>query len=302
MRLNTPILFIVFNRFELTKSVFEEIKFAKPAKLYIAADGHRSQVTNESKITNEIQQYLLNNINWDCQVFTKFNKENLGCRDAVSSAITWFFENEEMGIILEDDCLPSKSFFKFCEHSLLRYKNDLRIWHIAGNSLIPTKLNQKMSESYYFSSFNHIWGWATWANRWKFYDVNLLNIQNKDFLKKHFKYNRHQKYWSIVFDKIKAKKIDTWDYQWTFTCWYNDGLSVVPMKNLITNIGFGIDATHTQNANSNLDNLKKYEIEKINDPIEIKRNNKFDKYILNNIFIPPIYTKIFNKLKRLFNK
>ena len=301
MNLNIPILFIVFNRFDQTKSVFDEIRLAKPAKLYIAADGHRSCVTNESKKTNEIQQYLLNNIDWDCNVFTKFNKDNLGCRNAVSSAITWFFENEEMGIILEDDCLPTNSFFKFCEHSLLRYKDDFRIWHIAGNSLISLKLNQESRETYYFSKFNHIWGWATWANRWKFYDVNLQNIKNNEFIKKQFKYPRYQKYWTNIFNKIKSNKIDTWDYQWTFTCWYYNGLSIVPMKNLVTNIGFGIDATHTQNANSNLHNLQKYEIETIIDPMEIKRNNKFDTFILKKIFIPPIYTKILNKLKQIFS-
>ena len=293
-----PILLIVFNRLEQTKIVFEEIKKIRPTKLYISADGPRQYIKNEDKITSNIHNYLINNIDWPCDVSFKRNEINKGCRVAVSEGITWFFENEEMGIILEDDCLPSSSFFKLCKHLLLKYKDDKTIWHISGNTVIPEKFSKKYNTTYYFSIFNHIWGWATWSDRWKYYDVDLKNIDNIDFLKKFFTKPKEINYWSNIFKKIQSNDIDTWDYQWTFTCWKNNALSIVPKINLITNIGFGKDATHTLQTNSTLENLEKFEINEIIDTDDIKRNIMFDKYVLRKIFIPSTLDKILNRLKQ----
>ena len=170
-KFNTSILFLIFNRPEETKRVFESIKEAKPSKLYLASDGPRSHVIDEEKIVSEVKLNVLNAIDWDCEVKTLFREKNLGCKIAVSEAISWFFDHEDQGIILEDDCLPSQSFYRFCEELLNIYKNDLRIWHISGDNF--QNGIARSEESYYYSKFSHVWGWATWKDRWQHYDVMM---------------------------------------------------------------------------------------------------------------------------------
>ena len=113
--LSTAVLFLVFNRLDTTKEVFKAIRKAKPSRIYIASDGPRKIKNNEADKVKEVRSYIINNIDWQCDVNTLFREENLGCKIAVSTAIDWFFDNEEQGIILEDDCFPSQSFFWFCE-------------------------------------------------------------------------------------------------------------------------------------------------------------------------------------------
>ena len=182
--LNTAVLFLVFNRIDTTKKVFEAIRQAKPPRLYIAADGARESKDEEEKV-NAVRDYVSSNIDWDCEIKTLFNEKNLGCKMAVSGAIDWFFDNEEMGIILEDDCLPSQSFFWFCEEMLAKYKDDMRVWHVAGNNF---HFGWKRDEdySYYFGGiYGSIWGWASWRTRWNHYDVEMKNydeVKSKKYL------------------------------------------------------------------------------------------------------------------------
>ena len=153
--LNTPILFLIFNRLDTTKKVFETIKKNKPSKLYIASDGARVHKQGEKEIVQQVRDFVLENIDWNCEVQTLLRQENLGCKEAVSSAISWFFKNEEMGIILEDDCLPDDSFFYFCQDLLIKYQNDTRIWLITGtNDLVEDVSTDK--EAYYFSKYEHL--------------------------------------------------------------------------------------------------------------------------------------------------
>lgn len=249
--LNTAVLFLVFNRLDVTKQVFQAIRQAKPPRLYIAADGARKNKEGEAEKVIVVRNHILDNIDWDCEVKTLFREENLGCKYAVSGAIDWFFEQEEMGIILEDDCLPSQSFFWFCEELLERYKNDRRVWHISGDNFQEGVARGE--GDYYFSKYNHIWGWASWADRWEHYNVEMNTYQGfkaSNEIINIFSKKNHQKYWSDVFQKVEKGQIDTWDYQWTYTVLANSGLSILPNKNLISNIGFGPDATHTMNLES----------------------------------------------------
>lgn len=259
--LDIAVLFLVFNRLDTTKQVFEAIRLAKPQRLYIAADGARDSREDEAAKVKLVRDYVMNNIDWNCEVKTLFRDENLGCKSAVSGAIDWFFDKEEMGIILEDDCLPSQSFFWFCEELLLKYKDDMRVWHISGDNF--QNGIKRGDADYYFSKFNHIWGWATWKNRWKSYDVNLHEynkFKSNDLIKNIWGDKVKQEYWTGIFNKVSNNKIDTWDYQWTYTCWVNGGLSILPNINLIKNIGFGIDATHTLLNNSELSNLENFDV------------------------------------------
>ncbi len=276
--------------------VFGAIRKAKPPKLYIAADGARSSREGEAEKVKAVRDYVLNNIDWDCSVQTLFREKNLGCKYAVSSGITWFFENEEMGIVLEDDCLPSQSFFWFCEELLGRYKGDMRIWHIGGTNL--QKTNWRGDGDYYFSKYSHVWGWASWANRWKYYDVELDNFKNSNLLDGVFEKPLVIKYWTNLFDIMKEKKINTWDYQWVFTIWKNEGLALLPNVNMVSNIGFGSDATHTKNYEQAAEN---FELTVSKHPSQIVIDNKADEFTFEHHYRPKsIFERIIKKLKKYF--
>ncbi len=295
--LNTAVLFLVFNRPDTTKQVFDTIRKAKPPRLYVAADGARESKDGEIHKVEAVREYINQHIDWECEVKTLFREQNYGCKMAVSGAIDCFFENEEMGIILEDDCLPSQSFFWFCEELLERYKDDMRVGQISGNNF--QKGIRRGDADYYFSIHNHIWGWASWANRWKNYDVDLKKIKNSNFVETIFSNKKTIKYWKDIFKAMKQQKIDTWDYQWTFTLWYNKQLTILPNNNLIENIGFGIDATHTT-GESELGNLKAYELVLKNHPKEIIRDLEADKFTDKTVFQnKSFFVRVANKLKKM---
>jgi len=172
VKFETPILFIIFNRIETTKLVFEAIKKIRPRKLYLAADGSNNNDLEEVKKINEVRDYVLSNIDWKCEIHKLFRDKNLGCKYAVSGAISWFFKNEEKGIILEDDCLPSKSFFWFCDYLLKKYQNENQIMHIAGMTYVEKKPIPE-NYSYHFCKVGGIWGWATWKRAWRRYEIEM---------------------------------------------------------------------------------------------------------------------------------
>jgi hypothetical protein len=297
--LKTPVLFLIFNRLETTKKVFEEIRKAKPPKLYIASDGPREYKVGELEKVKAVRDYVLNNIDWDCEVKTLFREKNLGCGRAVSGAITWFFENEEMGIILEDDCLPSQSFFWFCEELLKRYKDDMRIWHIGGCNFQDGK--KRGEGDYYFSVINHVWGWASWANRWKYYDFELKNINDDRFIENYWE-GFALKYWKKIFWTMKNLEIDTWDYQWTFTMWYYKGLAILPNVNLISNIGFGQDATHTIYEDKKVSKLPIQNLVLNQHPSKIERNTEADIYTYYRNFHIPVWMRLMGSISKVMPK
>lgn len=242
----SAILFMVFNRPEQTARVFEEIRKVKPLRLYIAGDGAREDRPKEAEIVEEVRKIVLNKIDWKCDVHTLFRTKNLGCKLAVSTSIDWFFINEEEGIILEDDCLPSNYFFKFCDEMLEVYRSNKSIGMISGSNLI--KNSTYIKSDYYYSKYVLIWGWASWRNRWSGeYDVDMKSwpTVKKTNSEWHYGDKSEVKSWSSIFDAVYNGQIDTWDYQWVFTNWINQRLNIVPRVNLISNIGFGSDATHT---------------------------------------------------------
>lgn len=242
----SPVLFLIFNRPGVTFQVFEKIREAQPSRLYVAADGPRPD-KNEAVLCKETRA-VIEKVDWKCEVRTLFRDSNLGCRNAVSSAIDWFFHNEEEGIILEDDCLPSNDFFFFCDTLLERYRNDTRVRHISGCNLQGGKVWG--DGSYYFSNLTHVWGWASWRRVWADYDKELkpyssYNIREK--LLNIFSEPLITDTWETIFNAVKAGKMDTWDYQLTFINFFNNSLSVIPNQNLISNMGFDASATHTKN-------------------------------------------------------
>jgi hypothetical protein len=302
--LNTPILFLIFNRPDTTKLVFETIKKAQPTRLYIAADGARNYKENEETICLQTKELVLKNIDWKCEVKTLFRTQNLGCKQAVSEAINWFFENEEQGIILEDDCLPEMSFFKFCEQMLEYYKNDAKVFHIGGNNL---QNGQKRGDaSYYFSHLNHIWGWATWKRAWKNYDIELKNwdsFKKSGGMNSIFHDREVRNYYKKHIDELIEKQVDTWDLQWTASMWMGGGIAILPNVNLIQNIGFGAEATHTTNPNNKLANLSTKPIEfPLVHPINAQILNEADHFSYYYYFKIPFLRKIRKILVRVKRK
>jgi hypothetical protein len=250
----TPILFLIFNREDTTRQVFEAIRRQRPKYLFVAADGARKNKPGEIETCRRVRD-IATQIDWDCELKTLFRDENLGCKIAVSSAITWFFDNVEQGIILEDDCLPDSSFFPYCEELLNRYKDDDRIGHISGNCFLPDTVDKNYS--YNFCSFSHIWGWASWRRVWKNYDVNF-SYWGK------YKYDKEKR--NSIFNSIREKiyfssfisntlsnenRINTWDVQYLFMLRVQNQLSLYPGVNLVTNIGLNSElATHTSKKNN----------------------------------------------------
>lgn len=239
-----PILFLIFNRPETTIRVFESIRNARPAHLFVAADGPRADIPGETQICAEVRS-IVDQVDWPCEVKTRFNDHNLGCRHGVSSAITWFFDNVEAGIILEDDCLPNPTFFEFCSVLLVRYEKDSRIGMISGNNFCPKLYESEFS--YSFSRHGLIWGWATWKRAWDEYLTgHLLSEIEMDLVKANISQNRHfaEYWWKGACAAIRGE-LDTWDYLWGVTRYRNNFLVIRPKVNLVANIGFGSDATHT---------------------------------------------------------
>ncbi len=300
-QLSTPILFIVFNRPDTTEQVFQAIRNIRPAKLYIAADGPRTNKEGEDEKCNETRK-ITENIDWPCDVFRKYSDKNLGCKMGVSSAISWFFEHEEMGIILEDDCLPHPSFFPFCQELLGKYKDVDEVKMITGDNFFFGK--KFGDESYYFSYFQNIWGWATWRRVWNTNDLDMVDLDSylasKDFKEL---YNKDmQRHWEKLFRHVKNKKIDTWDTQWSYTVLKASGLTIIPNVNLISNIGFGENATHTKKDDILLSRIPVEEIGELVHPKEIVVNPKVDELLFYSLFYKSFFQKIVIRIKSLLGK
>ncbi len=253
--IKTPVAFIIFKRPDTTEKIFEAIREAKPPKLLVVADGARGDCPGEAEKCKAARA-IIDRIDWDCELLTNYSEINLGCKQRVSSGLDWVFNNVEEAIILEDDCLPHPSFFRFCEELLNYYRDDKRIMVISGDNF---QFGRKRTEySYYFSRYNHCWGWATWRRAWQYYDIDMKlwsKIRDGNWLKFILEEPRTVKYWSKIFQAVYDVYINTWDYQWTFACWLQSGLTVLPNVNLVSNIGFGTEGTHTTDSRNSLANL-----------------------------------------------
>jgi hypothetical protein len=297
----SPVLFLFFNRIETSNIVFNTIKEVRPKKLYLASDGARKSVENELNIVREIRNLILSKIDWECEVFTLFRDENLGCRNAVSNAISWFFDHEEQGIIIEDDCLTNTDFFRFCDEMLNKYQDNDKIGHISGINFHKFTYGDG---DYYFSKLTHVWGWATWRRVWLKYDIEMKDLElfetndklkdlTNNFIIKYFMYK--------LFNKTKNGFINTWDYQYFYSNLKNNYISIQSNYNLVSNIGFDGSGTHTKDANSPFANMPLQNMpQNIKQPLNIKIEKKADnlilklespsflsifKYVLKNIYL-----------------
>ncbi|RZK10772.1 MAG: hypothetical protein EOO46_09395 [Flavobacterium sp.] len=295
---------VTFNRPDTTKQVFEKIKELKPQKLYIYSDAPREGHENDGIKVAETRS-IFEEIDWDCDVHRSYQIKNLGCGPGVSHAINWVFQNEEMAIILEDDCVPHLSFFSFCKEMLLKYKDDTRIMHIAG-----TRWSQeyKLDDcDYFFSRIGHIWGWATWRRAWSNYDFQMSSWNEYRASKKTlqiFNDRRIAKFWDGAFEYVfLQEKKHTWDYQWQFALFANDGLSIVPNVNLISNIGTtGVHASNNASPNLFKKTFRWQNNEK--HPSSKLPNLEFERYHMHNHFPVkyPLRKRLTGAIQRLFKQ
>lgn len=264
--LTAPVVFVIFNRPDTTVKVFNEIKKARPAKLYVIADGPRENVPDDKDRCRETRS-VIDNVDWDCEVMKNYSEVNLGCGIRPSSGFSWVFEQEEYAIILEDDCVPSQSFFKFCQEMLILYKDDTRIWVVSGNNY--TEERKRNKDSYFFSRYGHSWGWATWKRAWEHFDYYMKTwpkFRDRKYMYDIFNSKKEIEYFTKNFNNVYKDPSSVWDYQFAFTIFSNGGLSIVPSSNLVTNIGFV--GTHSNQKN-------KYHKRPVNDKFEVIKHPDF---------------------------
>ena len=248
--INTPVLFLGFNRPDLARVVLARLRECGVRRLYVALDGPRSGNARDLELCNSMKD-LIDAIDWADEKVVLERSENLGCGLAVSSAISWFFEHVDRGIIVEDDCLPDPSFFQFCEEMLIRYESKPEVWSVAGTSLIPDFL--KSSQSHFFSKYSGIWGWATWRRAWETYSYDLSCLNARDWsevVDRECDNPVERRYWHHILQMMLQGQIDTWDFQVQFCSWRANAVHVTSSVNLVQNLGFRSDATHTINSSS----------------------------------------------------
>ncbi|QSA99631.1 nucleotide-diphospho-sugar transferase [Methylomonas sp. EFPC1] len=289
--MKSPILLLVFNRPHTTLQVFESIRRARPPKLYVAADGPRRNVSDDIRLCAEVRN-VINLVDWPCEVKTLYSDDNLGCKFGPIKGISWFFENEEEGIVLEDDVLPISTFFTYCDELLERYRENQHVGVISGCNLISRQFCPETS--YFFTRYNQIWGWATWRRAWSKYDHSMSawpswrdqgGLESMSSGSKVFEY-----YWKRLFNATyyNSKNVTWWDYQWAFSCWFHGMLGVQPKTNQITNIGFGEagKGTHTTTTVPKYisESSPKPLIFPLNHPEEIARNFVAEALIDKHVF------------------
>jgi hypothetical protein len=301
-RLNTPVALLIFNRPDTTERVFNAIAKARPPKLLVVADGPRPQREGEAEFCAQTRA-IINRVDWDCEVITEFADSNMGCKRRVASGIDWIFEQVEEAIILEDDCLPDPSFFRYCEEMLKRYRDNERVGMVSGGNLQFGR--QRGSGSYYFSKYTHIWGWASWRRAWTHYDRDLTlwpEFRDQGLLTQLFETSGEQEYWRNSFQWVHEGSLDTWDVSWTFTAITHGMLQVVPNVNLISNIGFGANATHTHVVGVHA-NMPTQPIEfPLVHPTFVLADIEADRYIAQDQLAPSFMKRKWRRIQRMFGK
>lgn len=272
-----PVLVLGFNRPNLVVDLFKSLANVQPKKIYFAVDGPRYNNHTDGELVAKVQD-ALSVINWKCEIYTLFRESNLGLKRAVIEAIDWVFENEEVAIILEDDCLPIDEFFPFCAEALEKYWLDSKVMQISGNCFVP--VSDLNCNKYYFSTLNDIWGWATWRRSWQLFEREIPDSKSPQLKKRLNDYflKRDISRWFIRYvAEAAASDSQVWSTQWTLTLINNQGYSLVPQTNLVRNVGFSGDATHmTDKAFQIYDKFEPRGILSHRYPIGISANRELD--------------------------
>ena len=281
---DTPVLLIAWRRPDTTRQVINSLRHLAPSQVYVASDGPPARQDVAAKV-RETRSLIEQEIDWPCRLELNFASINQGCGHGPISAINWFFEQVEEGIVLEDDCLPRHDFLPFCADLLQRYRHDRRVWTITGTNYQNGQW--RGDGSYYFSQYHHSWGWATWRDRWQHNDPDLIRwptLKDSGLLASIFNDPVELAYWSGIWSGLHVQgAADVWDYQWAFTCFSNHGLTVTPNTTLVANIGFGEDSTHTSSEGP-LNVMGTAEVMPLRHPTFVLRDQEADLYTFDHWF------------------
>ena len=283
MEKSVPVLFLIFNRPATTQKVFDEIKQVKPSKLFISADGPREGNINDELLCKQVRK-ISDQVDWECDVKYLYRDKNLGCRLAITSGIDWFFEHVDEGIILEDDCLPSKSFFWLCSELLEKYRDNDNVMQINGNFYLDGLMD--FDDSYYFSTINACWGWATWKSAWSKFDSKMSDyhdFKEKGMVNSYFNNDGISDWMISYLDEAFKPNCNIWSTQWAYAIIKNGGLSVTPTKNLVRNIGFFGDGTTASKGFELYMDFDRDDIFNIEHPSKVKKNLKADELHFNTV-------------------
>lgn len=294
--LDVPVVFVIFNRPKPARLSFERIRAAQPKQLFLVSDAARAQRPGEAELVAQTRRETEQQIDWDCQVEKIYASENMGCGPRISSAITQAMQSVDRAIVLEDDCVADPSFFRFCDQTLQRYADDERIMSISGDNFQDGI--SRTDDSYYFSKYTHCWGWATWRRAWQHFSLPMTNwpsFRDAGGLSAYCESAAEVDYWTYIFNRCHAGHGSSWAYPWQLSCWMNHGLTILPDVNLVTNIGFGADATHTQQPTQS-SFLPTEAIPQIQHPDRVFRNHAADQYTDRALYSQRVGT--FKRLRR----
>ncbi|HWD20735.1 MAG TPA: glycosyltransferase family 2 protein [Verrucomicrobiae bacterium] len=305
MATTAPIVLLAFNRPALTARVWERIRAARPTVVLAVADGPRPGHQGDEEKCREVRRIVEQGVDWECRLLTNFAPANLGLRARVSSGLSWAFSEVEQAIILEDDCVPDLTFFRYGTELLARYAAEERVGVITGDNFQPPTF--ACEASYYFSRYPHCWGWASWRRAWQCYDDSMAlwpKLKTENWLATIFSNPGEARYWEEIFDRTHSRQANSWAYAWLFACWANRLLTATPEKNLVANIGAGADATHFL-AHDPLVNDKSVHALAfpLRHPATLELNAAADAYTQAHIFgeaAPPPRPSLARRLRHLF--
>lgn len=283
-----PVLLLIWRRKEQALKSLEAIRIAAPKHLYIACDGFPLGNSSLESQIRECRNEVVRNVDWECNLRTKFSTRHKGCGKGVSTAIDWFFSYEEKGIIVEDDCLLSPYFFGFASEMLDKYSEDRRVWSICADNRVRSR---DMEADYFFSRYSYCWGWATWRSRWRDYEFGdryWAGLTSVGGISRIFEKKSERRYWEKIFNRLFTEGYpDTWDYQWLLTIWVNQGLNIIPKQRLVQNIGFGEGATNLGGYAERIDSsseIGQLRMGKIKDPVMVLVDREADQLASEIVF------------------
>ena len=296
--MKTPVVFIIFKRPKTARIVFDVIRQIKPETLFVIADGPRRDRPDEAE-NCAASRAVIDHIDWECKVFKNYSDVNLGCAKRVSSGLDWVFGQVDEAIIIEDDCILHPSFFPYAEELLERYRHDARIFSISAQNV---QMGHSRTEySYYFSRYNHCWGWATWRRAWQFFDFGMTSWSeaiSNDLLYHVLQGRQAVKEWVEPLQATYDGLIDSWAYRWTFASWMQSGLSITPSVNLVYNIGFGEDATHLKKrTKSSATPMESMDLP-LRHPPYVLRHVVADDFTQRTVYQRSLFSKIKRSLKK----
>jgi hypothetical protein len=283
-KITKPVLFMVFNRPDKTAKVFEQIRKAKPSKLYLSCDAPRRDHPEDSEKVEQVKR-IISNVDWECDVKSLIHTTNQGCNHAGRQAFQWVFEHEDEMIELEDDTVPTQGFFWFCQEMLDRYRDDDRIGYITANNIGDIRSG---NATYFFSHYGGSWGFATWKRAWKkwdFYMKDFPEVAASKSFRKHFDSWFEYNFWKKAFSEVFEGKGNTYDYQTVYMIFKHDLYNIYPNDNLVTNIGWDDQASNTYSENSKFANKGSVELIKITHPDKIARDSRIDRKLFEYHFV-----------------